>query len=92
MKAYFPKQSKLPSLVELVRGERSGLHPDVATLQKKLGDMTVKNEKVTKQLKEITHSYHALVGVSTEMVSALEIAIKEKMVRTVVCKCHMVIM
>ena len=78
--------------MELVRGERIGLHPDVATLQKKLGDMTVKNEKVTKKLKEITHSYHALVGVSTEMVSALEIAIKEKMVRITVCKCHMVIM
>jgi hypothetical protein len=79
MEAYCPKGSHCPSLLTLLRGEefppKGGQN-----LQRELAEVTAKYQKVSKQLKEITQSYHTLVGVSTEMVSALEIAVKEKMV------------
>jgi hypothetical protein len=79
MEAYCPKGSHCPSLLTLLRGEefppKGGQN-----LQRELAEVTAKYQKVSKQLKEITQSYHTLVGVSTEMVSALEIAVKEKMI------------
>ena len=50
-----------------------------------LANVQQKYAKVANKLKEITHSYHSLVGISTEMVTALETAVKEKMVG--VCAC-----
>ena len=77
-------QAKVPQLVQMYRecegGKPSSSVQGVESVKLELANAQQKYAKVANKLKEITHSYHSLVGISTEMVMALETAVKEKMV------------
>ena len=77
-------QAKVPRLVQMYRecegGKPSSSVQGVESVKLELANAHLKYAKVANKLKEITHSYHSLVGISTEMVMALETAVKEKMV------------
>ena len=78
------EQAKVPRLVQMYRengrGKPFSSTQGVESMKMELANAQQKYAKVANKLKEITHSYHSLVGISTEMVTALETAVKGKMV------------
>lgn len=83
------EQAKVPRLVQMYResvgGKPSSSTQGVEAVKMELAETQQKYTKVASKLQEITRSYHSLVGISTEMVTALETAVKEKMVGSCAC-------